>query len=226
MATATENKERPINRTAEQVQAILRGATQLRVKMEPQPVPRKGGWSWTPPSAKLDERLGYLVPIHCWVDGVHPTESGAAAIMRDCPFGAIGNRLWVQETWAEHYSGMESFGPHYRADLPESRDAAMTANHAFGLMQWKPAVDMPREFSRLTLEITGVRVERLQDISEEDAQAEGVESRTVRIGNSVHPNLESCQSYRLPFVDLWNSINGDGAFDANPWVWCVSFRKV
>lgn len=141
-----------------------------------------------------------------------------------CPYGSPGDRLWVRETWARHYSGMEGCRPHYRADLPEEKDAAMTANHAFGLMKWKPSIHMPRRLSRIDLEITEVRVERLNAISEEDAEAEGIPY--IDNGRGILQWSAAGKWYvyvQDAYKGLWNSINGKGSWDANPWVWCISF---
>lgn len=78
---------------------------------------------------------------------------------------------------------------------------------------------MPRWASRITLEITEVRVQRLQEISEEDARAEGVQ---MPDGTPTPPDW---WSYRQEFSHLWESINGPGSWDANPWLWCISFRR-
>ena len=124
-----------------------------------------------------------------------------------CPYGKPGDRLWVRETWL---CATGEPGPtlcHYQADgdRPEFN----------GL--WKPSIHMFRWASRITLEITGVRVERLQDITEADAMAEGVECCSGWIGHAGEP--------RRIFCDLWKSINGAESWAANPWVWVVEFRR-
>jgi hypothetical protein len=131
-----------------------------------------------------------------------------------CPYGEPGHRLWVRETFAPRY--FEDGGrPGYRADWDG------TAANVAPEPRWKPAIHMSRREARLELEVTDVRVERLQDIREEDALAEGVEAA---------PCCEAGRSNVLPveaFRCIWNRINGkrEGcAWSANPWVWCVSFR--
>ena len=118
-------------------------------------------------------------------------------------FAQAGTRLWVRETWSG--TGMDVV---YKSDdLSSWRQ----------LSPWRPSIHMPRWASRITLEVTGVRVERLQDISEEDAKAEGVTLKgTSRYDGEARDAFES----------LWCSINGAESWDANPWVWCVSFRKL
>ena len=136
------------------------------------------------------------------------------------PAYAVGTRLWVRETWAAHYSGMEGLPPHFRADLPAGASEALTANHAFGLMAWKPSTQMPREFSRLTLIVEDVKVERLQDISEEDAIAEGV---------FVPEAQYAQQGERAPifsFAYQWDHEHGDGSWEQNPWVCAYTLRHI
>ena len=151
-------------------------------------------------------------------DGWPMTEDDRGYWSRDpCPFGTVGDRLWCRETWAENYSGIHGAQIHYRADLPDDRGAALTANHAFGLMEWRSPVTMPRWASRLTLEIVGVRVERLNSISEADAIADGGWQYS---DCPIHKNpIES-------FARHWNQINGPGSWDENPFVWVLSFLRV
>lgn len=96
--------------------------------------------------------------------------------------------------------------------------------------KWRPSIFMPRAYSRITLEITGVRVERLNQISRIDAIAEGI----VKVRHDVYgldvgwqwsKNEDSCDSPQLAYEKLWESINGPGSWDQNPWVWVVEFRR-
>jgi hypothetical protein len=138
-----------------------------------------------------------------------------------CPYGDVGDRLWVRETWAE-----VNGGAFYKADEPWPE--------AYGPEpKWKPSIHMPRWASRIILEVTDVRVQRVQDTTEEDAKAEGVESLGPSIGaehgfvddsgrtHGTHP-------YTLAFACLWDEINADRGFPwrDNPWVWCLTFKRV
>lgn len=147
------------------------------------------------------------------------------------PYGKPGDRLWVREAFAIDDNGHEEW-PVFRADgsplpvLPPSR----------GPSRWKPSIHMPRWASRITLDITAVRVERLQDISEEDAQAEGVEDVTKDVAPS-DPEFRFWRRYRdggpntytdnaiASFASLWTEINGPTSWEANPWVWVVEFNR-
>jgi hypothetical protein len=146
-----------------------------------------------------------------------------------CRYGYAGDRLWVRETWApvdaEMYAVGDSEEVVYRADLTAAQlvDEAAARKLAPKLAKahpWKPAIHMPRWASRITLEITDVRAQRLRDISDDDALAEGVAPLAVA-GRAL--------SYTHGFRVLWDSINGarDGySWDANPWVWAISFARV
>jgi hypothetical protein len=140
-----------------------------------------------------------------------------------CPYGKPGDRLWVRETWCR--GSDERFL--YRAD-PRSEDLARTLDaivrHA--CRGWKPSIHMPRAASRITLEVTGVRIERLQDISGTDAKAEGIVFSNSLMGWHVEDGTHfhchnPCQSY----LSLWEAINGPGSVEANPWVWAIEFRR-
>jgi len=125
-----------------------------------------------------------------------------------CPYGAVGDLLWVRETFAEWDDG-----PVYK-----------TCN-VDGLTKWKPLIFMPRHFSRLTLEIIDVKIERLLDISEEEAMAEGVEKLTNEPSyrNYVDTTIP-CGTSKGSFKSLWQSINGKESLNSNPWVWALSFK--
>ena len=136
------------------------------------------------------------------------------SVLTLCPYGQPGDQLWVRERWAprdgltvinqqrtEVFYWADDEGKHW-SDGP-----------------WKPSIHMPRWASRITLEVTGVRVERLQDISERDAQAEGVVEWAINGGSTAALCVDQ---YR----DLWDSINGAGAWECNPFVWVVEFRRI
>jgi hypothetical protein len=137
-----------------------------------------------------------------------------ASLLALCPYGQPGDRLWVRETFG-HFERNDQLKPgaeiFYRAD-----------GECLELEPWRPSIHMPRWASRITLEITGARIERLQAIDDADAQAEGAEPRQPLLASGiVIPG-----QHRLGFRDLWNSINGDDAWDANPCVWVVEFKRV
>ncbi len=198
-------KERPILFSAPMVRALLDGSkTQTRRIVKPQ-------------------------PEDSWVDDGHgnPTQ---------CPYGDPVDRLWVRETW-QYWDWTEDGMPwiKYRADdsikffdstIPEewaerveniwaelSEDLNYLIDNAARDQKWRPSIFMPRWASRITLEITGVRVEPLRDISMQDAFAEGC-------------MLSTSKTEPLDYQNLWDTINGKGSWDANPWVWVIEFKMI
>jgi hypothetical protein len=142
------------------------------------------------------------------------------AAAKGCPHGTTGDRLWVRETFATGYGGV-----FYRASEGDNCKSISGA-----IVPWKPSIFMPRKLSRLTLEITAIRVERLQQISEADARAEGVEPCEV-LGTSGgfkdYVDLNNgCESAYASYHSLWESINGKGSWQKNPWVWVIEFRQI
>ncbi|GJH15010.1 hypothetical protein CBA19CS22_00730 [Caballeronia novacaledonica] len=145
-----------------------------------------------------------------------------------CPYGAPGDRLWVREACGAHELREGLDGVRYAADggfvpidgTQEAVDWWIVLNSYRGLKcATVPPIHMPRWASRITLEITGVRVERLQEISQDDAEAEG-----INFLRSV-PDADETLDARGLFHCLWDGINGDGAWAANPWVWVVEFKR-
>ena len=152
-----------------------------------------------------------------------------------CPYGQPGDRLWVRETLRfVDKAGKPLDGNNYKDHLVYAADGirvprdprlaeASSDAMAFPLASSVPSIHMPRWASRITLEITGVRVERLQDISEADSKAEGASFELAPL-DSVR--LGAMASHRGGFERLWQSINGPDSWTANPWVWVIEFKRV
>jgi hypothetical protein len=145
-----------------------------------------------------------------------------------CPLGEPGARLWVREAWGLHAYGDET--DWLRGSVRGLPADSLRAQYNLALRadwgpvqegcHWRPGIFMPRWASRITLEVTEVRVQRLQEIGEDDALAEGVEP-----GDAGDADLGG--TARGAFHRLWDSINGKRApWAGNPWVWAVSFRRV
>lgn len=228
--------ERPILFSAPMILAILAGAkTQTRRNVNP--TGRIVAMSWPP----LHPERGLRVTVRT---GPRSTHTGPIGDHLDaCPYGQPGDRLWVREK--HRVTGWDEGGyvrVEYAADgadrLVATRmndyddwvyrrceiweRAGAKADVESGLMApppggipWTPSIHMPRWASRITLEVTSVRVERLHEISDDDARAEGAPGP-----------FDSLFTPRLRFERLWESINGPESWDANPWVWVVSFRKL
>ena len=184
-------RERPILFSGQMVRAILDGnKTQTRRIVKPPPELKDGGLSWKGWEYFTAENMG------------------ASA---HCPFGNPGDRLWVKETFfdTDNFRNTPIFAHRdrfiYRVD-----------DEFIGCHHWKPSIHMPRCASRITLEIVSVRVERLQEISEHDAKAEGVEP------------AECCLAHYHGFSLLWQSIytKPGQTWDDTPWVWVVEFKRL
>lgn len=235
-------KERGMIFNGEMVRAILDGRkTQTRRIMKSQPVLNGNffevfgaGWSKGMTSVPV-------VPGH--------------SLANNCPFGKVGDRIWVRETYQGplfDYEHMEAYLEDsskfekpdfcvYKADgkpAPEFYDADDNLHCC-----WRPSIHMPRWASRITLEITGVRVERLNSISHEDAEREGIHievwDQTVAARNYAaegeffqfwsedFPHYVNMNDlYRASFQSLWKSIYGEESWQANPWVWVIEFKRV
>lgn len=217
-------KERPILFSAPMIRALLEGRkSQTRRAMNPQPA---NGWALETP------------PVFGRITSSHPKRGRFGVFLRrgqgtdfpeadlaPCPYGQPGGRLWVRETWRPR----AALSP-WDLEITYAADGVqrLIQDGEFGDRDWtmpKAAergnvspLFMPRWASRITLEVTDVRVERLQAISENDAHEEGC-SRKRAAGCPV-------VSARDEYRELWESINGAGSWAANPWVWVVSFRRV
>lgn len=143
------------------------------------------------------------------------------------PYGVPGDRLWVREAFCEvfdaQYGEQDWFDfratPRHSAVAPAGWENEPPEARA---LKWVPSIHMPRRASRIDLEVTGVRVERLQDISPADAIAEGITLHPDHHHRPATSAYGPVQTYR----DLWEDINGAGAWDVNPLVWVVEFRRI
>lgn len=201
-------KERPILFSGEMVKAILdgkktqtrRAITQVRELQSPD-FPTKSDWVYRRKK-----------------DGIWEDVSNERLIEKHCPYGVPGDRLWVRERHAFIWPGMdevpiEECDIEYYADDPRPYPGGWEPDEARGnpdAAKWRPSIHMPRWASRITLEITDVRVERIKEICARDVIAEG------------------CSAFEHEFIPLWNKINEKRGFgwDVNPWVWVVEFNVV
>lgn len=202
--------ERPIIFSAPMVRAILDGRkTQTRREVKPQPPSGHHFAGWCVCSThRADEGKA------AWAAGTYPHLRGAHRVA--CPYGQLGDLLWVRETF---YHDPEDSLTLYRADDEFDGDQCDAG------YKWQPSMHMPRTLSRIKLEITGVRVERLQDISEADAIEEGAPPSHPSI-NAISREFGYTDFPRSWFAQLWDSINGPGSWDTNPWVWMIEFRRI
>lgn len=220
--------ERPMLMSAPMVRAILAGTkTQTRRVVKPQPLGDKPRSAWFEPGV-----MGWAppeIPSQAW----HRVR---------CPYGQPGDRLWVRETFMD----LQGTGVEHRDSAGNRQRYAYAADTRPGSygdecrkdygLKWRPSIHMPRTASRILLEVTAVRVERLQDISESDAMAEGITTiwpdgprddggpnhYTVDVDHGHLNGSTAATVYRM----LWEWINGEGSWDANPWVWVVEFKRV
>jgi len=212
-------KERPILFSAPMVRAILEGRKTVTRRVIKPVQPRENGM---------------------WPAGRDPVS--------DCPYGQPGDRLWVRETYAlRSYGGAVTDTIHYAA-TPEhgrflQRDMRTFSDSAVPTLEgrWRPSIHMPRWASRITLEVTGVRVERLQDITTDQILAEGVQIPTTPEGSAlIDISTKHGPAFFLPALNgnstddllrahwaaLWVAINGIDSWNANPWVWVVEFKRI
>lgn len=239
-------KERGMIFNGEMVRAILDGRkTQTRRIMKVQPDTPEFGLRRI-----IESSIANEIGMYFW------SQEDARGIKArskqfSCPFGDAGDRIWVRETWGVVSHELDEDG----RIQPWSPDRPATAIHEMpfgngyysghaiyaadgeftwgdddgyedGRSCWKPSIHMPRAACRTLLEVTGVRVERLNSISQEDAQAEGMELTGWR---PTYSDPDSGGEVWTPydnFAQLWESIYGEESWKANPWVWVIEFKVV
>jgi len=234
-------KERPIIFSAPMVRAILAGK-KMQTRRAVKPFGKDGGFV----ILETDRRV--------WPYRSDDGESTSHTVKRggklyldesphSCPYGQPGDRLWVRETFSGPHcmdasNGCKAVPP---SEWGRSSRIWYWADGVPTNGDWtrpRPSIHMPRWASRILVEITAVRVEQLQDISDADIEAEGA-AQWVKDGGSVrspHPGFDGqwpdaagtvrVKPNRVVFCSLWESINGPQSWDANPWVWVIEFKKV
>lgn len=198
--------EKPIIFSTQMVQAILEGRkSQTRRIVKPQPI--------------IDSNSGY---VFCgrhksiYKNDPHHEDWKIRFIKDHCPYGQPGNILWVRESYSPDYFRQGEHG--YKADWTELSKEYLPSP------KWKPSIHMPRSAARIFLKVENVIIERLQDISEADAEKEGV----IDI---VHPAFVASEAVdqfncKTAFSALWDQINGSRApWASNPWVWVIEFSR-
>lgn len=213
--------EKPILFSGEMVRAILEGRkTQTRrvIKLRDGSVPEEDGYDI--PKGEDNKPLDYVMDF----SKTYPQWQRL-----DCPYGRVGDRLWVRETWRAEELEDGTDGIRYAADksfiaIDNTRQAANNWMDAYDQEKpsvWKPSIFMPRWACRIILEVVNVRVERLQDITAYDIAKEGCPAE-------YHMNNNSGMTDAMHgwFENLWKKINGEDSWDSNPWLWVVEFKVV
>lgn len=168
----------------------------------------------------IDKNMG------CELAGNELAGELAAGNHWNSPFGKPGEHIWVRETWAEAGASAPELLL-YRANYPEHVPPHYENVPPADEVRWTPSIHMPRWASRITLEITCVRVERLKSISDEEARSEGVVQLREGFWKHYQPDWTQHQlSARGSFATLWDSIYGFGEWDRNPWVWVIKFKRI
>jgi hypothetical protein len=200
-------KDKPILMSTPMVQALLAGQkTQTRRILKPQPA----YGCYYAMNENGDKAL------HLIVDGTPekycaPIHGNTTDHRLPCPQGKIGDLLWVREGFRFNMVNNDpNGGDKYKADYPNETHVP----NSYG-KPWKPSIFMPRSASRITLEITSIKVKRLQDISDNDSLFEGVKNTDFYV-NGRPP--------RVVYSYLWESLHGKGSWDLNPWVWVLEFK--
>lgn len=200
--------ERGMIFNGEMVRAILDGKktqTSRVMKPQPDPCPAPRGGHWWPSNV-------FKTMLHV-EEEMQNGKGGWGGLVGDaCPFGDVDDRIWVRETWAEAGASapdLKLYRANYPAHVPAHYENVPPAED----VRWTPSIHMPRWASRILLEITDVRVEQLNDISEEDARSEGISGSSAR-------------DVKEAYAALWRSIYGSDSWRANPWVWVIEFKRI
>lgn len=241
-------KQRPILFSTPMVQAIMEGRkTMTRRVVKPQPEKLPGSDGFIPLKDFVSKSEGQLKR------GLKTIIRGTDShVFPDCPYGKPGDVLWVRETWAEttNVNDLSPWPnrPHLRTDDIDDRHTPWEAiiyradgewiwcdadGYSTEKSHWKPSIHMPKDAARIWLRITKTRVERLLDISDEDAIAEGIDTETFKnmaapqnFFDYMDPTGPPLLSAFDSFISLWDSINGEFSADEDPSVWVIEFERI
>ena len=198
--------ERPILFTPENAQKVFDGTkTQTRRIIKPQPL-----------------HISWFDHQNSWCARVRDDTGSAehpAYVMVPCPYGVVGDRLWIREAWRLLDYQERKPGPAYRGEKIQR----------LAVEKWKPSIHMPRWARRTVVEITEIRVEQLHAMSMDDVRAEGVKAVWPELDEPYSSGgkfVNEDELLRVGWIRLWESINGKDSWALNPWVWCLTFRKV
>lgn len=220
-------KEIPILFSTPMVKAILEGRkTQTRRTVNFKKIAKVTGCT--------KGTLAYSDTFKSWA--VFNGNGDADLCLVNCPYGQPGDLLWVRETWREYNWTGDQWTTseqrfEYAADNPEM--VTMIDGDGFQMfnkngtekfLPWKPSIHMPKDRARIWLQVESVGVERLQDISEEDARAEGIRECTDPLGGWTYKKAFGWLTAKEAYQSLWESINGPDSWEANPFVWKISFK--
>jgi len=217
-------KERGILFSAPMVRALLNGSkTQTRRIVKLPHANPLGQWEPTSIGGPKGGRTskGETIPEQ---SAIWHTRTGDCIV---CPYGKPGDRLWVRETFAYCQLGSDMDGDYHSSSIPASKyERDCPSLNSFHIAyradddgediigSWTPSIHMPRWASRITLEVISVRVERLNDISDTECVREGITAA----------ECTEAKGWKNAYRKLWESINGAGSWDLNPWVWVIEFR--
>jgi hypothetical protein len=224
---------KPILFNTEMVKAVLEGRKkQTRRIIKPQPFIANGAFQF--------EHKKYTEDNHCYSELSEDHEKFDDFLISINPYGQIGDRLWVRETWCHGHEVFMYRPPNYWYKVQDAwGDINILENEVDkigGKLKWKPSIFMPRDASRITLEITDIRVEGIRAISEDDCLKEGIDMESDHASLCI--DIEACTTYENDLIDgsaiktvfskLWDSINAKRgySFFSNPWCWAISFKVV
>jgi hypothetical protein len=225
MEAEVQVKERPILFSTPMVKAILAGRKTVTRRV-----------IQTPPGAYgfyvAKNNKGEITGLYAHDENERTEKPDGSEWKIKCPYNT--DVLWVRETWTDEVNGKENWYSFFKADFP------MTWKDDYGVentmqvddLKWKPSIFMPKHICRLRLKIKSIRVERLHDITEEDAKREGAPMYVPGHGLLTQDELNSDPgyanfiNYRMGFEHLWSEINGKESWEANPWVWVITFEKL